>query len=297
MTELATWWRSEPLWRRRFVWFPVALLLAFNLAMAINNIVAMIRGSDPIDWYSYWQASIRVHEGGLYADSDAGFYHYRYSPVLAYATGWLGLVGIWGWRAVHLLAAFAMPSWPLRIVTLLSWPFWFDVSAGNVMVFIALAGVWAMRGSNLGTGAFLVLALLIPRPLMVPLVVWILWRRPEWRIPFAALFIVHLAAVLASGWGGEWLGRLLSAGPEELLSEFNYAPSRLIGNLWLLVALPAAAWLTIKGWIGAASVMAAPYWLPYYWLMLLLDWDRVPAAIGRRGGQVARRATRPASAA
>jgi hypothetical protein len=277
--RLSAWWAGEPLWRRRFVWFPIAILVAFNLAMAINNIVAMLRGSDPIDWFAYWQASIRVHEGGLYEDSDAGFYHYRYSPILAYGTGFLGLIGVWGWRLLHLAAALAFPTWGMRLAVLLSWPFWFDVSAGNVMVFIALAGVWAMRGSWIGTGAFLVLALLIPRPLMVPLVAWILWQRPEWRLPFAGLFLVHAIAVLASGWGDEWMMRLLAAGPEEVASEFNYAPSRLIGNLWLIVAVPAAIWFTIRGWIGAASVMAAPYWLPYYWLMLLLDWERAVAAV------------------
>lgn len=274
MEALAAWWSTEPRWRRRLVWYPAIVLASFSLAMAINNVVAMLRGSDPIDWFAYWQASIRVHEGGLYEDSDAGYYHYRYSPVLAYGTGFLGTIGIWGWRALHVVAALALPTWGMRIVTLLSWPFWFDVSAGNVMMFVALAAVWAQRGSRIGVLAFLVLALLIPRPLMVPLVVWILWRQPQWRIPFAVLFGAHAIAVIASGWADEWAMRLLAAGPEELTSEFNYAPSRLIGNLWLIAAAPAAVWLTGKGWIGAASVMAAPYWLPYYWLMLLLDWDR-----------------------
>lgn len=291
--EFASWWRTEPRWRRRSLWYPLALLAAFSMAMALNNVLAIARGSDPIDWFSYWQASIRVHEGGLYEDSDLGFYHYRYSPVLAYVTGFLGWVGIWGWRGLHLAAALLLPTWGMRIATLLSWPFWFDVSAGNVMIFVAVAGVWAMRGSVIGTAAFFVLALFIPRPLMVPLVIWILWQRPEWRLPFAALFIGHALAVVASGWGEDWLTRLMAAGPEELGSEFNYAPSRLIGNFWLLVALPAAAWLTFKGWIGAASVMAAPYWLPYYWLMLLLDWDRVANLLRRVARRTSLAVARP----
>lgn len=279
MDELTVWWRSEPRWRRRLVWYPVILLFAFNVAMALNNVIVMIRGSDPIDWFSYWQASIRVHAGGLYEDSDLGFYHYRYSPVLAYATGFLGFIGIWGWRALHVVGLALLPTWGMRIATVVSWPFWFEVNAGNLMIFVAVAGVWALRGSRVGTVAFFALALLVPRPLMLPLVLWILWKRPEWRLPFAGLFVIHLVAVLASGWADSWLMRLLAAGPEELVSEFNYAPSRLIGNAWLLVALPAAAWLTLKGWIGAASVLASPYWLPYYWLVLLLDWDRAIALV------------------
>lgn len=278
---LASWWHAHPRWRRRVTWYPLVLLAAFNVAMALNQIIGMARGSDPIDWFSYWQASIRVHEGGLYEDSDTGFYHYRYSPVLAYVTGFVGFIGVWGWRALHLAAVFLLPTWGMRIATLLSWPFWFDVSAGNLMIFIAVAGVWAFRGSALGTVAFFALALLVPRPLMLPLVAWILWQRPAWRIPFAVLFIGHVAAVLASGWADDWVMRLLAAGPEELESELNFAPSRLIGNLWLIVAVPAAVWLTVRGWVGAASVMAAPYWLPYYWLMLLLDWDRAVAVMRR----------------
>ena len=38
------------------------------------------------------------------------------------------------------------------------------------------------------------------------------WKRPEWRIPFAAAVVVHVAAVVALGFGPAWLDALLHAG-------------------------------------------------------------------------------------
>jgi hypothetical protein len=76
-----------------------------------------------------------------------------------------------------------MPSWPLRIATLLAWPFWYDLLLGNVLVFVLLAGARALRGSRVATFAFLAMTVLMPRPLMVSLAAWLLWQRPGWRIP------------------------------------------------------------------------------------------------------------------
>lgn len=285
MTELlhpfAVWWRREALWRRRVIWFPAALIVAFNMAMALNDIFAMARGSDPIDWFMYAEASSRVHEGGLYADSDAGFYHYRYSPVLAYGTAILGFIGIWAWRALHLVAVALLPTWPLRIAVLLSWPFWFDVSAGNVMVFVAIIGFLAIRGSTLASLAFFTLAVLIPRPLMLPLVAWQLWKRPDLRLPFVGIFVLHAAAVGLTGWGDEWLARLVGTGAEEMGSLINYAPSRIIGIWWMVIAAPLSVLAWLRGWIGLSSLLISPYWLPYYGLILVLDADRVGHALSR----------------
>ena len=44
----------------------------------------------------------------------------------------------------------------------------------------------------------------------------------------------------------------------------------ILGPLWFAM-LPVAVWLTAKGHVGLASMAAAPYWLPSYYLMLLLE--------------------------
>ena len=86
----------------------------------------------------------------------------------------------------------------------------------------------------------------------------------------------------ATGWGAEWVG-ILVASTQQVESELNVGPSRFVGLAWLVVALPVAAWLTWRGRLGWASLLAAPYWLPYYLLMPVLELDRRrPLAEGAR---------------
>ena len=250
----------------------VGLLAAVNFYLAARSIGLILDGAAAVDWDQYVEASRRVSGGALYAVTET--YAYHYSPLMAYLFGPLSWLGTIGWRALHVAAAVAMPTWPMRIAVLLSWPLWYDVEAGNILVFVVLAAAWALRGSRLATGAYLLLVLLVPRPLMLPLAIWLLWQRPEWRLPFAAAFLIHLATVLATGWGDDWLGAMLAAGGDVSIPS-NIGPSRFIGTLpWLAVGLPLAAWLTWKGRVGLAGLAASPYWLPYYLLTLALELPR-----------------------
>lgn len=248
------------------------VLAAVNIYLAARSIGLIVGGAPAVDWDQYVEASRRVHGGDLYAVTDT--YAYHYSPLMAYAFGPLSWLGTTGWRALHLVAAVALPTWPMRALALVSWPLWYDVEAGNILVFVVLAAAWALRGSRLATGAYLLLVLLVPRPLMLPLAAWLLWQRPEWRLPFAVAFAAHLIGVVATGWGDEWLAAMLAAGGDVGIPS-NIGPSRFIGTVpWLLVGVPLAAWLTWKGRVGLAGVAASPYWLPYYLLMLLLELPR-----------------------
>ena len=101
------------------------------------------------------------------------------------------------------------------------------------------------------------------------LLVWLLWKRPEWRVPFAAALMVHVAVVVALGFGPAWLGALLHAGEGTSVADFG--PAALIGTLWVPIGLVLAVFLTWRGRLGMASLAASPYWLPQYLLMLLLD--------------------------
>src|SRR5437773_1431150 len=106
-------------------------------------------------------------------------------------------------------AALALPDRRLALLTLVSWPFWFDFATGNVMVGVLLLAVYALRGSRLAALGFLAMTLLVPRPLMLPVAAWLLWKRPDLRWSALALLVAHSVGVLAVGWGGEWLGRLV----------------------------------------------------------------------------------------
>jgi hypothetical protein len=132
-----------------------------------------------------------------------------------------------------------------------------------------VAGAAALAGSRIGTGVYLLLALLMPRPLAVPLLVWLLWKRPEWRIPFAVAVVLNVVAVVALGYGPAWLTALLHAGEGTSVADFG--PAAFIGTLWVPIGLVLAAFLTWRGRLGLASLAASPYWLPQYLLMLLLD--------------------------
>ena len=247
----------------------IGLLAAVNFYLAGRSISLVFGGAEAIDWGQYVEASRRVHGGDLYAITDS--YAYRYSPLLAVAFGLMAPIGVTIWRALHLVAVLALPSWPMRVVALAAWPLWYDIQTGNVLAFIVLTAAWAIRGSRLATAGFLLLVLLIPRPLMFPVAVWLLWQRPEWRLPFVAACLAHAIAVVFTGWGDEWLGTLIAAGGDAGLPS-NVGPSRFLGTVpWMLLGIPLAAWFTWKGRLGIASLAASPYWLPYYLLMLLLE--------------------------
>jgi hypothetical protein len=249
----------------------VALVLAVgipNLAAAWSTIETMFTQGYAFDWVNFVRAADRLETGTLY--DFTGNYAFRWSPVAAWIFGFIAPIGLLAWRAAHVAALAFLRDWRLIGVVLLSYPFWFDVETGNINTFVAVAAVGAWRGSRVATGIYLLLLLLVPRPLAVPLAVWIIWKRPEWRWPLAVAATLELAVVGAMGLGLEWLGALIGAS-SELHADLNLAPSAIIGAWWLPVGAAAAVWFTSRGRLGLASMAASPYWLPYYFLMLLLE--------------------------
>jgi hypothetical protein len=243
----------------------VVVLNALLVANQLSIILAGYPGADLVD---YQMAARRVWEGGLYA-SD-GVYHFRYSPVAAYLFAPLGLVTPLVWRGLHVAAALALPTWPMRLLLLASWPFAFDLQLGNVMTFVLLAAAWALRGNRIGGVVFLAFCLLFPRPLMLPIAAWLVWRQPWLRWPFVALFVVHAVLVAVSGWGGAWISQLF-ASTDEIGSAFNIGPTALVGLWWLVLGIPLGAWLFWRGRVGLAGLAISPYLLPYYLMVALLD--------------------------
>jgi uncharacterized membrane protein len=243
-------------------------LVVLNALLVANQLSIILAGYPGADFVDYQLAAKRVWEGGLYAN-DGGF-PFRYSPVAAYLFAPLGLLSPLIWRALHVVAAAAMPTWPMRLLLLAAWPFAFDLQLGNVMTFVLLAAAWALRGNRIAALVFMAFCLLFPRPLMLPIAAWLLWRQPWLRWPAAALFIVHAGLVLASGLTGAWIGRLLSS-TGEIGSVFNIGPPAVVGPWWLLLGIPLGAWLLWRGRVGLAGLAISPYLLPYYLMVALLD--------------------------
>lgn len=243
-------------------WLLVVPLTLSAILAALVIVTGLTRGGWGFDWDIYAAASQRL-DGGLY-DWQRGVYVYRYSPLFAVVFGLIAPLGYFAWAAAHFAALLALP----RMVALLavtSWPFWDDVYNGNLMTFVFVAAWKAVEGSRLGTVAFLILAVLIPRPLMLPVLAWVLWQRREWIIPSAAIAVASLLGALATGWLDDWIMTLLDGG-----NALDYGPAALIGMAWVPIGAVLAVWLTIRGRLGLASLAISPYWLPPYLLMVLL---------------------------
>jgi len=252
---------------------------ALSLYSCLPVIEAVLTGYYAFDWENFIQAAARVGQGTLY---EFGYpYAFRWSPVAAWVLGFVTLMPVWAWQVLHIAVLPLLRSWWLVVACLVSYPLWFDIQTGNIMIFVAIAALWAARGNGPATAVFLVLTVLVPRPLMLPLAFWLLWQRPEWRVPFGTFFVVHTALVVVSGYGAEWIAALFTVAPE-LASEFNFGPSAFIGLLWIPIGVVLAVWLTARGRLGLASLSISPYWLPYYYLMLLLEFvaTRMPSTTG-----------------
>ena len=257
-------------------WAAVLLLIAFNLG---NFGLWLTSGAPATDWWTLQQAATHAGTPELYANG-LGF-GYRWSPLAAWPLGWLPPLPVW--IALHFAVLPLFRDWRIVLLVLAFPPFWFDLQAGNVMIFVVLAAWWALRGNRLGIGIYLALLLFMPRPLMVPLGAWLLWRQPEWRLPFLGMFAVHAGLVAWTELGDEWLRRLTESS-SELGHPLNWGASRFIGVAWLPIGAALAVFLTWKGRLGLASLAAAPYLFPYYFLFLVLDLNDAGQREGVVGG-------------
>lgn len=276
-----------PLDWRLLVLLPIA---GINLALVGVFVAGMLLGSDAVDFRTYHAAADRYGDGTLY-ESAEDWYGWRYSPLavpLFWAVTWVGEAA---WRLLHVAALVLLPGWA-RWVALASFPFWFDVFAGNVMTFVLVAAYWALRGNRWAIGIFLVLSLLIPRPLMLPIAAWLLWRHRDWIAPMGLVLVLNAVAVWVTGYADDWALVLVSTG-SELTSSVNVGPSAFIGVWWMLIAVPLAAFFLWRGFPATSGLLLQPYWLPYYLLMPLGDLVRGGPAGARQPRT--RRASRSAS--
>jgi hypothetical protein len=262
-------------WLRLFGLIIMAAVVALNFYFLAAWLPWALRHG-AWDYPIYIEAADRLFDGTMYDWGDG--YIYPYSPVFAYLMApfaALGGIGFAIWRLLHVAAVLTIPSWPVRIAILLSWPFLNDTWEGNVNTFLAVAGYWAIRHHRFGGWAFLAFAVVIPKPILLPGLAWLLWKEPVYRKGFAALVIGHGLLVLATGYAFDWPPALLGA-THDMNAEYNFTPSVLIGWWWALVSLPLAAFLTWKGRIGWASVAINVYAAGVAFLLFLIMERRWP---------------------
>lgn len=265
--ELTELWNEA--WQRVFARFSrrhvLIVLIVANILYSVAFV--LIEGSLARDWRVLERAAATAGTAALYQyDAQTT---YVWSPVAAYPLKLLVPLGVTLGRALLIGAALALPTWRLRAFVLVSIPFWADISTGNVTILVFVASIWALRGSRIGTLAFFALALLIPRPLLVPTALWILWKRPAWRLPVAIMFVAHAALVWWTGLGVTWAETAIRIGPELLPNLSNLSPSRFVGLWWLVLGIPLGAWFFFRGRLGWAGLAVSPYIWPYYLYWLL----------------------------
>jgi hypothetical protein len=249
-----------------------ALLIALstaNLVLVGIMIYGFFVSDAGYDWLIFREAGRRVVEGGLYAWENE--YAWSYSPLLAYVFTVIAPIGYLGWSVLHVAALLALRDRWLIAITFLSFPFWADLYNGNTMTFVFVAAVGVLRQTSAATAIYLVLCLLMPRPVMLPLLAWVLWRQPAWRTWFAAMMVLNALAVLGTGHGVGWVEALLRVPGAVSVSSRDLGPAVLLGLWWLPLSALLAGVLLLRGRVGFASVAASPYWLPQYFIMLLLE--------------------------
>lgn len=229
----------------------------------------------PMDWAIWTGIGEAYRSGTLYTFSEIP---YNWSPLLAPVMAVVPLIGFWTWAALHGLALLLLRNWPIIGLVLVSAPFWSDVAGANAFTFVFVTGFLAIRGSRWAALAYLALCLLMPRPVALPLALWLLWHRPELRAPFAAMFTVNVIGVLATGYAADWAATTL---PYAAAPMSDIGPTAVFGLAWMVIGVPLAAWLTWKGQVGWAGLAITPFVLTNYLIMPLISatparWSRVP---------------------
>lgn len=249
-------WRSP-----RLTWPRIALALY----VAVNaGVILYIARPDPTsgDW-QLWKALPAALPNQIYNTStDIPFV---WSVPAAWIMAAVAMLGYWWWFAAHFVALWYLRSSPLILVlTAGFWGFWVDAAQGNIFTFVFVAGYLALRGSKSAGLVYFALCALAPRPVQLPLALWLFWKTPELRVPSLAMAI--LVGALSAGHLSQWIVTALAYD-----APFNASPTHFIGGLWFVVGLPLALWLTWRGRVGLAGLAMSPYIMPYYLLFGLLE--------------------------
>lgn len=207
-----------------------------------------------------------------------GINPYRYSPVAVWFMHPLAAVGPVGFVLLHFALLLTLPR-RVGLIVALSFPFWVDMLWGNVFTLVFVTAWWAMRGNRAGVLTFLVLTLLMPRPVQLPLALGCSGasRGSGCRSSRCSPSMRASCSPPASARAGS---RASSSRAAMRRRWHNFGPTRLFGYAWFVVGIPLALYLFRRhpAWAGLAL---SPYLLGQYWLVACL-----PLANGHEGGKV-----------
>lgn len=255
----------------RLIRYPLASSSAMRAAWAVfigvNLGLILYSVRFPLGDWGFWESSlVRWRDGTLY-DSAHGI-PFVWSPIAAALLPLVLTLGYLPWAAVHIASVLVLRNRTLIALALLSWPFWIDLAQGNTVTFSVVASVAALRGSRPGAIAYWALLALMPRPMLIPVGVWLLWHHPWTRVPAFAIIAAHTGVVGMIGLLDDWVAAAIHYGST---NEAGVGLARLLGVWGLVLGIPIAGWLTVRGRLGWAGLVMSGYVLPQYLMILLLE--------------------------
>ncbi len=260
----------------RLSWQQLAIAAYAGVNLGLVVFYGRFPGSPHPDW-ELWKAL--ANEPIYETDTLAPFV---WSPVAGWIMRLVPVLGYWPWVAIQLGVLLLVRDWRFIGLMAVSLGFWDQLTGGNTMVFVLVAGVLAFRGSRPAALVYLALLFLMPRPLQLPLAGWLMWKMPEIRWPAVGLFVIHGALVLASGLTADWVANVVAHGAPL----GNYGPSAQIGVIpWLVVGIPLGVFLAWRGHVGWAGLAVSPYWLAGYLMMPLIELGHAARRSSTDGGR------------
>lgn len=233
------------------------------------------------DWAVWEGLAGDLATGELYRNATE--LPYLLSPIAAPVMAIVGLIGPAASVALHAGFVLLLRDPMSILIVVAPWGFWTDMVGGNTLTYAFVCGVLALRGSRRWALGYFGLVMLAPRLVELPLAAWLLWTRPDLRVPAAALVVAHTTAAWLTGYLDEWIAALLALG----IPEWSIGPSHWLGPAWLAIGVPASIALTVRGRPGFAGLMLSAYWVPQYFLMPLVDvLPRRMAGVRRPSGTV-----------
>jgi hypothetical protein len=190
-------------------------------------------------------------------------------------------LGLGLWRVLHLAALLLIRDRLVIAAALLTFPFWADVINGNNLTFVFVLAWFALRDNRAAVIAFCVLAAIQPRPLLIPVLGTLLWRRVDARVAFGVAAAVVIGSALATGTLGDWIARLSAEPAYAMAQDYNKGPSRILGTAWIPIGIVLAGVALWRGWIGLSSLLISPYLHHYYIIMGLLDLPRLRSVLAK----------------
>ena len=200
---------------------------------------------------------------------------FRYSPV--FAAGMAPLSGLpfpmvaLGWRLVELaLLGLSVRGlgW-LGVAIVVNPLVMLDLSVANVGTLFLAAMIMVVRWPSARTvTAYAILVLLIPKPTLLPVLAWGLWRvRASW-LPVAGVGVAGLAMVLLV----PDFGHAILSGDRifGMLQNLAFLPGWLVAILMASSVVLTVASVRRPRLLGPASVLASPYYFSYSLVPLLL---------------------------